>query len=152
MIEMKKIVSLILVICIAFSVLTAFAADTEIIINGEKAVIAEGMGKITQKNDRIFVPIRFLMEHFGFVVSWNDDDQTVIGCHENGESFVAQVGNTTLFYFEKDGRQKSLKPMDVAPYLNEKEDRTYIPIRFIAQAIGYKVGWDGATETVTLTK
>ena len=38
---------------------------------------------------------------------------------------------------------------DVAPII--RNDRTMLPIRFIAEALGAEVGWDGETRTVTIT-
>lgn len=149
---MKKAVAILMVLSIVVSGMCVFAANTEIIIEGEKATIADGMGSIVEKQNRTFVPVRFLMEYFGFNVQWSDAEQTVIGRHESGESFLMQVGNKQLFYFDKNGSKKDLDPMDVAPYLNYSESRTYVPLRFIAEAMGYKVGWDGTTQTVTLTK
>jgi len=149
---MKKLVSLVLALVLALSAITAFAGNTEIIINGEKATIAEGMGSIVEKNNRTFVPIRFLLEYFGFQVNWENDSQSVMGFNQSGEMFVMQVGNKQLFYFDAKGNKKDLAPMDVTPFLNYQEGRTYVPLRFIAEAMGYTVGWDGATETVTLTK
>lgn len=149
---MKKLVSLVLALVLALSAITAFAGNTEIIINGEKATIAEGMGSIVEKNNRTFVPIRFLLEYFGFQVNWENDSQSVMGFNQSGEMFVMQVGNERLFYFDANGNKKDLAPMDVTPFLNYQEGRTYVPLRFIAEAMGYTVGWDGATETVTLTK
>ena len=42
------------------------------------------------------------------------------------------------------------KVMDVAPYI--KGDRTYTPMRYVAEMIGAEVVWDDAARTVTLTK
>ncbi len=39
---------------------------------------------------------------------------------------------------------------DVVPCLDEN-DRTLVPIRFISEAFGAEVGWDGATQTITIT-
>ena len=47
------------------SCVSVFADSSEIIINGEKATIGEGMGSVVQQNDRTFVPIRFVLEYFG---------------------------------------------------------------------------------------
>ncbi|MBR4720589.1 MAG: InlB B-repeat-containing protein, partial [Clostridia bacterium] len=41
------------------------------------------------------------------------------------------------------------KANDVAPII--RNDRTMLPIRFIAEALGAEVGWDGETRTVTIT-
>lgn len=38
---------------------------------------------------------------------------------------------------------------DVAPYI--KNSRTYVPIRFIAEELGYDVKWDSKTKKVTMT-
>jgi len=42
------------------------------------------------------------------------------------------------------------KFMDVKPYI--KADRTYVPVRFLSEALGADVAWDEATKTVTVTK
>lgn len=39
--------------------------------------------------------------------------------------------------------------MDVAPFI--KDNRTMLPLRYIAEALGFKVDWDRVTRTVTLT-
>ena len=39
--------------------------------------------------------------------------------------------------------------LDAAPII--RESRTMLPVRFVAEAFGAKVGWDGATSTATLT-
>lgn len=40
--------------------------------------------------------------------------------------------------------------MDVAPYI--KAGRTYVPVRYLGEALGANVDWDEATKTVTVTK
>lgn len=147
---MKKLISFVLVLVLTMSVASVFAANTEIFIDGKKAEIAPGLGEIVEKDSRTFVPVRFLLEYLGFNVEWIDSDQSVLGRNAKDESFIMQVGNKNLFYFGADGLQKELPPMDVAPFLNYAESRTYVPLRFIAEAMGYKVGWDGATGAVTL--
>ena len=62
-----------------------------------------------------------------------------------------QVGNPVLFFFDEVYNLQKIQ-MDTTPILNNQEGRTYVPIRFIAEAMKYQVGWDEATQTVTLTK
>jgi hypothetical protein len=31
------------------------------------------------------------------------------------------------------------------------EGRTFIPLRFVSEHLGYNVAWDGATQTITIT-
>jgi hypothetical protein len=40
--------------------------------------------------------------------------------------------------------------MDVAPYI--KAGRTYVPVRYLGEALGATTAWDEATKTVTITK
>lgn len=39
---------------------------------------------------------------------------------------------------------------DVAPYI--KDDRTFVPIRFISEALGYDVNWNEDTREVKITR
>ena len=48
-----------------------------------------------------------------------------------------------------EGRQHSRSgEMDAAPVI--RENRTYLPIRYVAEQFGYDVLWDGASRTVRL--
>ncbi|MZQ75276.1 MAG: hypothetical protein GT589_03855 [Peptoclostridium sp.] len=40
--------------------------------------------------------------------------------------------------------------LDAAPVI--MNDRTMVPLRFVAEALGCKVGWDEATQKVTIEK
>lgn len=54
-----------------------------------------------------------------------------------------QIGSKTL---KKDGQTIE---MDVAPFT--QDDRTFVPIRFVAENLGYAVGWDEELQMVTIT-
>ena len=57
------------------------------------------------------------------------------------------IGSKT-FVVTVDGVQKEVK-MDVEPFISN--NRTMLPIRFVAEALGFKVEWDDPTRTVILT-
>lgn len=40
--------------------------------------------------------------------------------------------------------------MDVVPFI--ENERTFVPLRFVAENLGYKVDWDEPTQTVTITE
>jgi len=42
--------------------------------------------------------------------------------------------------------------LDSPPVINPKAGRTLIPLRFVAENMGYKVEWDGLEKKITLTK
>lgn len=54
-----------------------------------------------------------------------------------------QIGSNVL---KKDGQPIE---MDVAPFT--QDDRTFVPIRFVAENLGYTVGWDEDLQMVTIT-
>ena len=67
-------------------------------------------------------------------------------------TYIVQEGNRKLFVIPDNATDASPVEMDTAAFIDEAEGRTYIPIRFLAEAIGYTVGWDEETQTVTLNK
>ncbi|MDP2857854.1 MAG: copper amine oxidase N-terminal domain-containing protein [Bacillota bacterium] len=56
---------------------------------------------------------------------------------------VFQIGNTS---YQVDGGNRS---MDVPPVI--VESRTLMPVRFVVEPLGAKVGWNGARRKVTIT-
>ena len=136
-------------ICTLFTTLYGFAAAENIILNGSAVAIQKKKKKIEERDDRTFVPIRFVMENLGCQVIYDDASKSAL--MTQGETlYIFQVDNSRLFILEKDtGLSKSIE-MDTSVYLNAEEGRMYIPIRFLAEAIGYVVGWDDASKTVTL--
>lgn len=147
---MKKIISLVIAALILSTSFACFAAAETIILNGTEAVIPADMGKIMEKDDRTFVPLRFVMENLGCQVSY-DDEVKAAYITQNENLYVFQVDNNLLFVLNSlTGEKKSIE-MDTTVFLNTEEGRMYIPIRFLAEAIGYEVGWEEATQTVTLS-
>ncbi len=146
---MKKIVSLLVVIAVLSLSLSCFATAETIIIDGKNTVIPEDMGKIVEQDDRTFVPLRFVMENLGCQVTY-DDEMKAAYITQGEFLYIFQVDNNLLFKLNNiSGEQISIK-MDTTVFLNDAEGRMYIPIRFLAEAIGYEVGWNEATQTVTL--
>lgn len=91
------------------------------------------------QNNRTFVPIRYIAESFGAKVNWNEQAQQVT--IDNGNThIVLYIGNRVA---QKNGIDIEL---DVAPFI--KNDRTYVPLRFISEALGHYVDWDATEQAV----
>ena len=154
--RLQKITAAVLVAGTLLLGTNAFAAAQTIKINGNVTQIPAEMGAIQEKDDRTFVPVRFVMENLGCKVDYIDDSKMAvissISC-----SYLIQEGNPTLFILQDQYTQTQNLQMDTSAYIEETEidgqtyGRMYVPIRFLAEAIGYNVGWDEATQTVTLT-
>lgn len=91
------------------------------------------------QNDRTFVPIRYIAESFGAKVNWNEQAQQVT-IDSGNTHIVLHIGNRIA---QKNGTDIEL---DVAPFL--KNDRTYVPLRFISEALGHYVDWDATEQAV----
>ncbi|HHY08737.1 MAG TPA: copper amine oxidase N-terminal domain-containing protein, partial [Corynebacteriales bacterium] len=94
------------------------------------------------KNDRTYVPYRYLALALGVAeedIVWDAATQKVTVT--KGDNVVeATIGSTTLTV------NGEAVTMDVAPEINN--DRTMLPARYLAEALGAVVGWDPATRTV----
>jgi N-acetylmuramoyl-L-alanine amidase len=90
-------------------------------------------------NDRTMVPLRIISEQLGAQVHWDDATRTVtVGAAAN----VIELGigkNVAIVGGER-------KQLDAAPII--VGDRTMVPLRFIGEALGAEVHWDGSTRTV----
>ena len=97
-------------------------------------------------DSRTMVPIRALTETFGAEVDFKDNVVTIV---DGDTTVVMTIGETT---YTVNGEEAT---MDVAPVIGSG-DRTYVPIRFVAEALGYKVtplyAADGTTASVVFQK
>ena len=89
------------------------------------------------------IPLRGLFEVMGASVSWNGDEEK-IGVTSGETSMLFQIENTRVIV--NDVRYGVI----VAPRI--VNSRTFIPLRFVSENLGYKVSWNGATQTITIEK
>ncbi len=92
--------------------------------------------------NKTFVPLRFVSEAFGAKIKW-DGALKVITINYDFHSIQLQVGSSSVLV---DGEIKKL----VAPPVI-KNNRTLVPLRFIAETFGASVQWDASTKTITIT-
>lgn len=111
-----------------------YAGRTVVMTIGSKEVIVDNnvvmmdTAAIVTKDFRTFVPFRALAESFGAKVDYKD---SVVTAELNGVKVEMKIGEKTYKVGDKE------KTMDVAPFV--QNDRTMIPVRFAAQAFGFKV-------------
>ncbi len=150
---MKKYFSLtciaLLILSLILSFVSVYAAANVIKIDGVSAQIPDGMGQIREKDDRTFVPLRFVSEFLGNDV-WFMDNLKTAGVNSPDAVIYVQDGNNILYKVSKDTSETIEIPMDTSAYIDMDEGRMYLPIRFLAEALDYTVGWDEETQTVTL--
>ncbi|MDD4663705.1 MAG: stalk domain-containing protein [Caldisericia bacterium] len=92
---------------------------------------------------RTFVPIRFISEAFGAEVEWDAETRTVrIFLEKTNTRVTLQINNTIARINER------IVTLDAPPTIIQ--GRTLVPIRFIAEAFGAQVDWDGVLRKVTI--
>lgn len=94
------------------------------------------------KNDSTMVGFRSILEALGAEVEWDESTQTVTAV-KDGTEITLKIGDSTAYV---NGKAYSLP---AAPEL--ADDTTMIPVRFISEELGMKVGWDDAGQLVTIT-
>lgn len=96
------------------------------------------------KDDRVMLPIRYVAEILGARVEWKETAPNI------GEVSIKKDSSLIKFIIgEKTGyKGNSTFNMDVCPYI--ENFRTYIPIRYVADALDVKIEWDEKTNRVII--
>ena len=119
-------------------------------VNGVSQEIDPGRGTkpvIIPEWSRTVVPVRAIVEALGGTISWDNTTRKV----------TINFGNTTIELWIDNPKAKvngtevwvdtdnhNVKPIIV-------NDRTMLPLRFVAESLGCDVGWDNDTRTITIT-
>ena len=119
--------------------------SSDMVVNNQVVAMEDAAPYVA--NDRTYVPFRALGEALGAEVEWDNDARTVTYTLGKTE-VVMTIGETT---YTVNGEEKT---MDVAPEISG--DRTYVPVRFVGEALGFKVtalsATDGTTSSVVFQK
>lgn len=124
----------------------ASSSAIKIVVNGEY-VYPDSEPVIV--NDRTLVPIRAVAEKIGFDVSWEPLSRMVT--ITNDEYRLRLYIGTLVMYKEGiyNSRLNQSIVMDVDPQIIN--DRTYLPLRAIGEALGCIVTWEPYTRTVVIS-
>lgn len=142
---MKKIISIILSLVFVISMVSniyVFAEDcgVKVYLDGNEVIFPDAQPFIDAR-ERTLVPIRFVSEALGAKVDWDNDTKTV--------------------YIEKDNDKIRYTINEFRAYLNDKvvsfdsfgilkENRTFVPLRFISEMLMCDVAWSDSEKTVKI--
>lgn len=141
---MKRIISVLMSLCILSSFMSVSYAenDVKILLNGEE-VVSDVSPFI--ENNRTMVPARAIFEAMGAQVNWVEENRTVIMVRQKGEEFtsvVLQIGLENAFV--------NSESVELDAPAKIKDNRTFVPLRFIIEAFNESITWDDATRTVSI--
>lgn len=111
-------------------------------INGKVQQIPKEMGRayINKRTSRTMVPIRFVAENLGNKVEFIERQAD----HPKGAVLIKSDSKTIYFAIGSDqyeiyGDKTQRGVLDTPTVL--AGNRTYVPLRFVSEALGYKVDW-----------
>lgn len=95
------------------------------------------------ENGRVLIPLRLVSEQLGANVDWNQQDKVVTITKENTTvQLTLNSPNMTV--------NQTQVTLDVPAKLYNGS-RTYVPLRFVGQALGAEIGWDSQAKQATVT-
>ncbi|MGM9566205.1 InlB B-repeat-containing protein [Evtepia sp.] len=111
-------------------------------VNGSARNIDENGTVPVIRNSRTLLPVRAVFEAMGGTVGW-DNASRVVSLTKGGKTLYLGIDNALSW--DSQGKYYTL---DSAPVIIN--NRTMLPIRFVVEYFGGTVGWDGATQKVTV--
>jgi outer membrane protein assembly factor BamB len=137
----KKCISLMVIIVSVLSLSYSTSGATDDIIVKINNVALSSDDKPLILEGRTLLPLRAIFEALNIIVNWDNTTKTVTAETED-ITIVLQINNKTALI---NGNEVEL---DVpAQIIN---NRTYVPVRFIAESVGASVDWDSSTRTVLI--
>ncbi|WP_170311658.1 stalk domain-containing protein [Vallitalea okinawensis] len=141
---MKKLTRLLTVTMVALLMMTVAvkAQKINVMING-----------VTQNYDtppvtidgRTLAPVRAIFEELGATVRWDEATKTVFAYKEN--KVITIPIDSKMATIQDENSQKEIE-LDVPAQLVNSS--TYVPVRFVGEALGADVSWDGKSNTVVI--
>ena len=92
------------------------------------------------ENGRVLVPIKFVSDAIGAEVTWDGDERTVL-VKKGDKELLLWIGSRLIQYGDR-----GYGVSDVAPKIIN--DRTYVPLRVVSNALSIGIKWDGDTRSV----
>ena len=99
-------------------------------------------------NGRTMAPVSVLANNLGAQTDWDAATKTVTVHEPSGGDITLNIGSPTLTI--NDNGVEFTITMDTVAVITA--DRTFIPLRFIAEALGLTVAWDADSQTAFLVR
>lgn len=140
---MKKLfVILLLLVCVLMSFVSPALSTDGVRVYVDNQLLQLEDPPLIQ-DGRTLVPMRAFFESLGASVDWEADTQTAVGTR--GDVTVRiPIGST------RPTVNRRVVTIQVAAQIIN--GRTYIPLRFVGEAFGDDVQWDGAARSITITR
>ncbi|SET82179.1 Cadherin-like beta sandwich domain-containing protein, partial [Natronincola peptidivorans] len=125
------------------NIISLTIGDRTAIINGRSYKL-DAAPLIDPKTNRTLVPLRFVSEMLGAKVEWLKESRQVRITQQETE-IILTIGSHTAVV---NNNIIALDcPAEILP-----PGRTFVPLRFVSQALGANIEWDESTQTITISQ
>jgi len=121
------------------SVAHAYRQGIRVIVDGHE-LLSDVPPQVVE--GRTLLPLRLVFEALGAEVFWNPTNQMIIVLKDDTE-LLMRVGKPIM------GVNGDFMQLDVAPSIYS--NRTFVPVRVVAEALGATVEWNGDIRAVVIT-
>jgi hypothetical protein len=145
---MRKIIGLFMAVvmtltCLAFGATAVYAAEViPVYLNGEKITFDSNDAQPQIFSSRTYVPIRKTAESLGLSIDWNSKTETLTFTREGYT--IAHTMRSNIVYVNGDPVTFDTKSIN-------RQNRTLMPVRMLAESIGADVEWDDSARCVYIT-
>ncbi|WP_128896551.1 copper amine oxidase N-terminal domain-containing protein [Longirhabdus pacifica] len=140
---MKKITAIFIVLSLSLMVCSPASAEEEmlnIFVNEEKLDLA--LSPIVE-NGTSFIQARTLLEALDYELTWEATEQKVTATNEE---------NTLHMWVERQTAQWNNEQMELLWSPKLVDGYVYIPLRWVAELVGYEVLWDDETQSIKMNE
>ncbi len=103
---------------------------------------------IDQASSSTLIPLRGLLEEMGATVTWDGETEGIT--IDSGSGKIKMQIQNSLVYADHPVYGTVRYTLAVVPKI--RNSRTFIPLRFVSEQLGYNVKWDGESQEITITK
>jgi len=137
-----KLMLLLLFIVVVVSSFLGVYADSNIGINiDNEALIFEDVKPFIDEANRTMIPVRAVSESLGATVGW-DANKRMVSIDLDDKHIELVIDSSVVF-----ANGVSTQIDTEAKIVN---DRTFVPVRFVSENLGFKVDWDSVNRTVLI--
>ena len=137
---MSKVINKLLIVVLTSIMVIPCSAKNVINVsyNGEKMQLEQQPQKI---EGTVLLPLRSLSKSLGYKVNWNSETKQID---------IIEGGTSIRLVIDSDKAEVNGKAVKLNFPAQVIEGMTYVPLRFVGEALNLDVVWDGKTQTVNL--
>lgn len=146
----KVIISVALILSVLLSLtLPAFADNTiKVVIDGKTVIFDQPPASV---NGTTLVPLRTIFEALGAKVYWSEEVKCATAVKGTTTIYVWLGKKNADINVDNSKSMPEIKSVSLDVPAQRIKGSTMVPLRFVGEALGCSVDWNGATKTVTIT-